>query len=569
MADSRVGLSGSHRNSGGYVSRLYESLRKAFAFEKADTKGQVALFEKWWDWISNACDSGFSSDNETYLNNQWVAFKAQLSEPERASLASIHSNTKPLLSKASRVWMLKHVGLLYFQATLLDRVDTLAQEKEADQQVDELKSHAIIAAAEIRALGKELNRLKKDVASFCRGAGKSLFNKEQYERLDLRQKNFVKKYTEKLARVNHITSEIKKIQDPLELEEKQFHHFSQQVKNGMPAEDFPKKISNGISKQINLIDEKPTVASWESVSAVAQSQFQKIAKLDFLKIKSISERRAEVRSKHLKALGEADDALKQITFDGLDESEEKSEHNSSKEKNMSQLADVTKDLELAMKRYASAIKAVENNGSHLIEEKQERQKNSGAVMSAAFPSGDDFSREHKLESMEFKLPSPAKLRAIGDYSATSSALFFAGALFTFALASNPIGWGIGLCVAGLALAVTSGVSYVKANNREKKIALLKDKNQVEQKKLFDANEALKNEYNCSSTVRHLMMKLGIVPQINLEKKKVLECELPSNKSCNMKLFLDTKKNELYFAVSKSNRVIPFKDEETFRKILGA
>lgn len=171
------------------------------------------------------------------------------------------------------------------------------------------------------------------------------------------------------------------------------------------------------------------------------------------------------------------------------------------------------------------------------------------------------------EIQQFHLPSPIRMKTASASASIGSVGSVAGGIAAFfVIASNPVGWGIGLIGAGLALGVAAGVFYKKAQNRKIKMELLADKSPQHQALLFGTNRRMKllNSPPLTRYMRHLMMKHGIVvhetqPSL-ITSPDILLCKV-LNSQQQLPLYLDMKQRSLFFSNSlRENTRTPITEE---------
>jgi hypothetical protein len=178
---------------------------------------------------------------------------------------------------------------------------------------------------------------------------------------------------------------------------------------------------------------------------------------------------------------------------------------------------------------------------------------------------------NEINHYNFKLPSHKPLAIFAGLSGlgTVSTTGIAVAAFAFKIAalafvaSNPVGWLVGLAVGTAALVATGSVLGTKGYNRYKKNKLLNHYEAYEQEALFKQNQTLKKR-QIPDTTRHLMMRHGIKikPDSLASVEGDVACYVVGKEYEQAQLFLNVGRKQLFFKAG-SRAVSIAKDKAEF------
>ncbi len=333
---------------------------------------------------------------------------------------------------------------------------------------------------------------------------------------------------------------------------------------------------------------------WEPIETLVNNQFQTVSEIKSDDFDHLDESLKTFEKQSFEKLTQIQSAFDHIVFEDSEEIKSEIDINESNElvfdaKNQQRIHAVNSQLTTSRDHFSKAKKAAKDNlmcELALIKTNAEKQKQANSLEAEKMiralenldPQATASSNQTRIQKQNtertrllsalipvavptydvasFHLPSPKPFKVTSASSGfVSAGSVVGGVIAFFALASNPIGWGVGLLCAGVMFGITARVCHVKAKNRQNKINLLKNRSPALQRDFNERNDRLKclSSPPATEEMRHLMMEYGIrvdaTQPSQIEDPAVLQCAVVGV-TRKLPLFLDTKNRNLFFRHSR-------------------
>lgn len=317
---------------------------------------------------------------------------------------------------------------------------------------------------------------------------------------------------------------------------------------------------------------------WKSVIALIEKQFDNVAGITFQPFQELSRQATEQSAEMMLLLKKIN--VKQFE-QGFQETKVQIEaeykeylmkNEQSKQKALQEFELIKSEVENQKQkviaecdRRLELLQGLSLNAIAVRNSNKEAKRQRDALVNALVPTSLSVP-----SSQEFKLASPKPMTIASASTGVSSVGSIAGGVVAFfAMASNPIGWGLGLLGVGVAFGIAARVFYVKSKNRQIKNTLLDGLTPQHQEIIAESNRRIKQISSRPLTreMRHVMAQHRVIVDPNqssrVEDGSIVRCKVVG-RSDSVPLFLDYRRRELFFKFpGEAAPVLVTKDSQAF------